>query len=90
MFDLNPIDVLNQREMKVLPPHYSKIQISDGDLLDGKIKNWVRTRLQGRFCMLRTPSIDQNGNLKSSTFLAFEDHKELTYFVLACPYLRRN
>ena len=33
---------------------------------------------------------DKDGNLKSTTFMAFEDQKELTYFMLACPHLRRN
>jgi hypothetical protein len=36
------------------------------------------------------PHVDQEGKLKSATFVAFEDHKELTYFMLACPHLRRN
>jgi hypothetical protein len=34
--------------------------------------------------------VDQSGKMATSTFLGFEDQKELTYFILACPYLRRN
>ena len=90
MFNLNPLDVLNRRELKVLPPHFSKIKISDGDLFDNKIKNWISTKLKGRYCIIKTPAIDPGGNLKSATFVAFEDQKELTYFMLACPHLRRN
>lgn len=90
MFDLNPIDVLKQRELKTLPPHFSKIKISDADMFDGKIESWILTKLKGRYCILRTPAIDNDGNLKSSTFVGFEDQKELTYFMLACPHLRRN
>jgi hypothetical protein len=90
MFNLNPIDVLNRRELKVLPPHFSKIKVTEGDIFGGEIKHWVRTKLKGRFCILRTPSLDQEGNLKSATFVGFEDQKELTYFMLACPHLRRN
>lgn len=90
MFNLNPIDVLNQREMNTLPPHFSKIKVADGDLFDGRVKQWIRTKLKGRFCIAKSPSIDQGGNLKSATFVAFEDQKELTYFMLACPHLRRT
>ncbi len=90
MFDLNPIDVLKQRKINTLPPHFSKIKILDTEFFDGKIDQWIKTKLKGRYCIVKSPSIDQNGVLKSSTFAGFEDQKELTFFMLACPYLRRN
>jgi hypothetical protein len=90
MFDLNPIDVLKQREVETLPPHFSKTRIADVELFDGDVLNWIKNKLKGRFCLLRTPLIDQEGRLKSTTIVAFEEQKELTYFMLACPYLRRN
>jgi hypothetical protein len=89
MFDLNPIDVLKQRKLKTLPPHFSKIKISDSEIFEG-VEEWVQTKLKGRYCLVRYPAIDQDGNLKSNTFLGLEDQKELTYFMLACTNLRRN
>jgi hypothetical protein len=89
MFDLNPIDVLKQRKLKTLPPHFSKIKISESEIFEG-IEEWVQTKLKGRYCLVRYPAIDQDGNLKSNTFLGLEDQKELTYFMLACTNLRRN
>jgi hypothetical protein len=89
MFDLNPIDVLKQRKLKTLPPHFSKMKISDSELFEG-VEDWVKTKLKGRYCLVKSPGIDENGNLKSSTYVGFEQQKELTYFMLACPILRRN
>ena len=89
MFDLNPIDVLKQRKLKTLPPHFSKVKISESELFEG-VEEWVQTKLKGRYCLVRYPAIDQDGNLKSNTFLGLEDQKELTYFMLACTNLRRN
>ena len=89
MFNLNPIDVLKQRKLKTLPPHFLKIKISESELFEG-IEEWVQTKLKGRYCLVRYPAIDQDGNLKSNTFLGLEDQKELTYFMLACTNLRRN
>lgn len=89
MFDLNPIDVLKQRKLKTLPPHFSKIKITEYEIFEGA-EDWVKTRLKGRYCVVKYPAIDQSGNLKSTTYLGFEDQKELTYFMLACPHLRRN
>ena len=90
MFDLNPLDVLKQRELKFLPPHFSKAKLTDADFFEGNLLEWIRTKLKGRFCVTKQPTLDQEGNLKTATFVAFEDQKELTYFMLACPYLRRN
>lgn len=90
MFDLNPISILKKRELKTLPPHFAKITISESEMFDGKIKNWIKDKLKGRFCVTRIPHVDQNGGLRSITVAAFENQKELTYFMLACPFLRRN
>ena len=56
----------------------------------GSLENWVKGKLQGRYAIAKQPCIDKDGHLKTATFVAFEDQKELTYFMLACPYLRRN
>lgn len=89
MFDLNPIDVLKQRKLTTLPPHFSKTKISDFELFEG-VEDWIQSKLKGRYCIVRSPGIDNNGNLKTSMILGFEEQKELTYFMLACPILRRK
>lgn len=89
MFDLNPLDVLKQRKLKTLPPHFSKIKVSESELFEG-VEEWIKTKLKGRYCLIRCPNIDNHGNLKTTSMVGFEDQKELTYFMLACPILRRN
>jgi hypothetical protein len=91
MFDLNPLEVLNKRSLSYVPPHFAKMKIADNELhLSGNIESWVRNKLKGRYAISKHPSIDKDGHVKSATFVAFEDQKELTYFMLACPHLRRN
>jgi hypothetical protein len=46
--------------------------------------------LKGRFSLAKMPVIDSQDKLKSSLVIAFEDHSEMTYFMLACPHLRRT
>ncbi len=89
MFDLNPLDVLQQRKVQFSAPHFSMLKISEGELFEG-VEDWVRTKLKGRYCIIKKPAIDKSGSLRSSHFIGFEDQKELTYFMLACPMLRRN
>ncbi len=89
MFDLNPLDVLQQRKLKTIAPHFSSLAISDNEIFDG-IEDWVKLKLKGRYYIAKRPHIDKSGNLRSTHFIGFEDQKELTYFMLACPQLRRN
>lgn len=89
MFNLNPIDVLKQRKLKIAPSHFAKMQINEAEVFNG-VEEWVKTKLKGRYYILKRPGIDSQGKLSSSTYIGFEDSKELTFFMLACPQLRRN
>lgn len=90
MFNLNPLDVLKKREVKTSFPHFKKIKVNEFDLIDGNIETWIMNKLKGRYYILKVPNIDRDGKLKSSTFIGLEEEKEMTYFLLACPFLRRN
>ena len=89
MFNLNPIDVLKQRKLKTAPPHFAKLQISEAEVFSG-VEDWVKTKLKGRYYMVKRPVLDTHGKLSSAVCMGFEDPKELTFFMLACPQLRRN
>jgi hypothetical protein len=89
MKELNPLDVLKERELTILPPHFATISLSDTEI-KGEIITWVEAKLNGRYCVVKKPALDSSGSLKSLVFLGFEDQKELTFFMLACPFLRRN
>ncbi len=88
MFDLNPLDVLKQRELSYIPPHFFKATVKDV-YLESTIKDWIKSKLKGRFCLIKMPAVDNKDKLLSVTVVAFEDEKELTFFMLACPFLRR-
>ena len=90
MLELNPLDVLNSRQLETLPPHFCKTKIANVERNDLKIKNWIRSKLSGRFCVVTYPSVTNDEKFQTATFVGFEEQKELTFFMLACPYLRRN
>jgi hypothetical protein len=89
MFDLNPLNVLKQRKTIFMPEHFVKAKISESLMFDNSFESWVENKLKGRYCITKTPMLDDSGKLKSTTVLGLEDQKEMTYFMLACPYLRR-
>jgi hypothetical protein len=90
MIELNALDVLNRRKIDFIAPQFSKIKISEGDLFGDDLEDWIKTKLKGRFYLQKTPGLGTDGKVRSVTYLGFEDHKELTYFMLACPHLRRK
>lgn len=82
MLDISPLSIINKRELRWMPPHFSKFNLENDWTLDNHtLKRWVQYKLKGRFCMIETDP-------KTIT-IGFEDEKELTYFVLACPHIRR-
>jgi len=90
MLKLNALDILNHRQIDSAAPHFAKIKLADVDLFGSDVETWIRSKLVGRFYIKRQPGISQDGKLKTATYVGFEDHKELTYFMLACPHIRRN
>jgi hypothetical protein len=90
MIDLNPLDVLKKRKLDIMPVHFKKTKLNFFELDMDSIVNWVTCRLSGRYCITSESFIDSKGHSAVSTFIGFEDQKELTYFILACPHLRRN
>jgi len=86
--ELNVVDVLKKRKLNFLPVHFKSITVDNFNVV--KIEDWVNTKLQGRFCITQIPHIDKDDKLRSTAVVGFEEEKELTYFMLACPYTRRT
>jgi hypothetical protein len=89
MIDVNPLDALNERKMRFLPAHFTMLEISDTDLFNPTLESWIKQKLKGRYAITRVPRIDKTGKLRLTRVLGLEDQKEMTYFMLACPHLRR-
>lgn len=90
MLKLNALEILGRREVDFFAPQFAKMKLSEADMLGTDLLNWIQSKLSGRFCLKRIPTINQDGKLKTAMHVGFEDHKELTYFMLACPHIRRN
>ena len=91
MIEYNALDVLNQRQLDYMPVHFKKFSLDHSRYSIDKesILNWVRQKLNGRFSITKSSVIKDN-RLVSSIVIGFEKHSELTYFIIACPFIRRN
>lgn len=88
--EINALDILNRRKIDFIPRHFSKMKINDNEANVVETEFWIKNKLRGRYFFLKAPLVLTDGKLRSNTVVGFEDHKELTYFMLACPHLRRK
>lgn len=89
--EYNKLDLLKERQLDFFPLHFSLFQIDDKIIYSDKnnILDWIRIKLTGRFALLKSVNIDVEQRLKSRFTVGFERSSELTYFMIACPFLRR-
>lgn len=93
MIDLNPLNVLGIRKLNFLPVHFSIIKSQDLGIMHtflDDVESWIVNKLSGRYCLVNTPLLNSNENLEDTAVIGFEEAKEMTYFLLSCPYIRRN
>lgn len=86
---LKPLDALKKRQVDFLPAHFIKYEFDDiAAYVYFDIENWILKKLQDRFFIGMFPA--STGSKKPSLVVAFETKKELTYFMLACPFLKEK
>jgi hypothetical protein len=92
VINYNCLDLLGHRRLVSIPVHFARCNISamkSTTFQQGnEIIAWITIKLQSRFAMSLTPVINKDQQLATEWVVGFEDHSELTQFVLACPYLR--
>jgi hypothetical protein len=88
MIKYNHLDFLNERQLNYMPAHFATTKLPEYCV--SETTSWIKSKLGGRFFVLRIPTISNNDKLITEFVVGFEDQKELTYFMLACPHLRRN
>jgi len=87
--EINPLNVLGQRRLAYIPPHFSIMTIVNTDDVE-KIDQWIYYHLNSRYCIRVTHELDKNKKIKEIYEIGLEDAKELTMLSLACPYLHKN
>lgn len=85
MLDLSPLSIIGKRRVDHLPPHFHvySFEVDYFSNSDDSISNWIEYKLKGRY------SITSKSQKKDYLMIGFEEEKELTYFMLACPEIRR-
>jgi hypothetical protein len=85
--EANPLNLFEMRRMKNCPPHFETTSTIMMYNLEDSIIRWIKDNLKGRFYVGKGVDI-KDGNIENVVKIGFEEPKEASYFILACPHLK--
>jgi hypothetical protein len=84
---INPLNVLGCREVQDPPPHFHYLFVDLRYNIIGSVKQWIYENLKSRFYIGESLQLVDN-QLIVRIKIGFEEPKEASFFLLACPLLR--
>lgn len=84
---INPLNILDQREVEVPPPlfHYITLETNTSEIIN--IRDWIFQKLKHRYYIGETLILDNDNQFQKKIKIGFEDAKELSFFLLSCSLL---
>lgn len=87
---VNPLNVLEVRRVDYCPSYFEKTVITPRYNLHIVINEWIYSNLSGRYYIGNALAPTDEHGIKQTLKIGFENPKELSYFMLACPHLKYN
>ena len=87
---INPYNVFQIRKVPFPPEHFEYSVILYNYNIKDAIEKWVENNLKSRYYIGSSIGLDNKNSVTRSVRIGFEDNKELSYFLLACPHLKYN
>lgn len=85
---INPLNLLEKRRVEFMPVYFEHTDFTFGYNLIDAIDMWIYTNLKGRYFIGKSIKLDEQNSIKHSLRVGFEESKEMSYFMLACPHLK--
>jgi hypothetical protein len=86
----NALNFFEVRKANLPPPYFEYILLPTRYNLEQSLVKWIEQNLKGRFYVGKTVAVSNSNGIENMTKVGFEEAKELSYFTLACPYLKYN
>lgn len=88
MKKVNPFNVLDIRKVEFCPPYFETVTLNTRYNFLDAIRDWIQHHCAGRYYVGQTVSLDEKDSITIVVKIGFEEKKELSYFMLACPHLK--
>lgn len=87
----NCLNFYGFRQREIPPPYFNYTFIKQRAFnLKSTYTKWIMNNLKGRFYIGETQEINSDGKHSKIIKVGFEDPTELTFFILACPYVNNR
>ena len=83
----NPLNICKIRRVEFCPPYFESTSLPLTYNLRESIERWIENNLKGRYYVGKNVALIEN-KFNTNLKIAFENSKEMSYFMLACPYLK--
>lgn len=84
---INPLNVLDCREVQDPPPYFTYTVLNLRFNLTKSVRDWILLNLKHRFYIGESLGLVDN-QLEVSIKIGFEEPKEASFFLIACPLLK--
>jgi len=84
----NPLNVFEVRQVKSALPHFEYVNLPIKYNLEDSLIKWVHKHLKNRFFIGKNVTLDEHNSLVQVLTVGFEETKDMSYFMLACPHLK--
>ena len=84
----NPLNFFNVRKTQFCPKHFEVITVEQTYNMESSISRWISENLKKRYFISRDNSYTIKPHRSNCLKVGFEDPKEASYFMLACPHLK--
>jgi len=85
---INSLNVFEVRQVKSAPPHFEYVNLPMKYNLEESLVKWIKQNLKNRFYTGKNISLDSDNKLVQVLTVGFEETKDMSYFMLACPHLK--
>lgn len=84
----NPYNVFNVRRIDFPPDSFKYATIPFNYNIGDSISKWIENNLKSRYYLGKSVVLDDQNQIQQVIKIGFEEAKELSYFMLACPHLK--
>jgi len=81
-------DFFEIRRLSYESSHLTTIDLPHTYNIENAISKWIDSNLKKRYFLKRVIGLTKQNKIETVLRAGFEDPKELSYFVLACPLLK--
>lgn len=85
---LNPLSIFDVRQSNTAQPHFVYMNIPVRYNVEQSLIRWISSNMKNKFYIGRNLILDTDNTITAVITIGFEEHKDLSYFVLACPLLK--